>query len=255
MALKALIFGSLDTLADTHEIQRRAFNEAFDAVGLDWHWDPGAYDRLLDRAGGASRLVEYGRQTGTELTDEQRDAVQRERIKRFAALLDDMAVELRPGVERLVNVALGEGRAVGLASNADREMVEAFRTKFGERLGMERWGHVGHMASGGAPKPASDPYDEALAALGATPDEAVAIEDTAHGVASADAARVMVLATPTDWTREQDFALAAAQVDQLGTIQSPARSIRVPVPMEDDVVTLDWLEGVRLIEEAEKRAA
>ena len=255
MALKALLFGSLDTLADTHEVQRRAFNEAFDAAGLDWHWEPGTYDRLLDRAGNASRLVAYAEQTGTTLDDDTRDTVQRERIKRYAGLLDDMTPELRPGVERVVNVALGEGRKVALVSNADREMVDAFRTALGSKLAMDQWSHVGDMATGGAPKPASDPYDEALAILSVTPDEAVAIEDTAHGVASASAAAIMVLATPTDWTREQNFDAAAAVVDQLGTIQHPARSLRTPVPMEDNIVTLDWLEGLALIEAAEDRAA
>ena len=251
MALKALIFGSLDTLADTHEIQRRAFNEAFDAAGLDWHWDSGTYDRLLDRAGNDSRLVAYAEQTGASLSDEQRDTIQRERIKRFAGLLDDMTVQPRPGVERLVNVALGEGRKVALVSAADREMVDAFRGKLGERLGMDRWAMLNDAASGGAPKPSADPYDMALADLGLLAEEVVAIEDTAHGVASANAAGLMVLATPTDWTREQDFDAASAVVDQLGDVGSPARSLRVPVAMTDNIVTLDWLEGLRLVETAQ----
>lgn len=250
MALKAILFGSLDTLADTHEIQRRAFNEAFDAADLDWHWEPGAYDRLLDRAGSGPRLVAYAEQVGATLTDEQRDTIQRERIKRYAGLLDDMAVEPRPGVERLINVALGEGRQIALVSSADREMVDAFRARLGERLGMERWSLLHHAASGGTSKPASDPYDTALGELGVTPDEAVAIEDTGHGVQSATGAGLMVLATPTDWTRKQDFSAAAAEVDQLGDVQHPARALRVPVAMTDNLVTLDWLEGLRLTEAA-----
>jgi hypothetical protein len=34
--MSAILFGSISTLADTSELQRRAFNEAFSAHGLDW---------------------------------------------------------------------------------------------------------------------------------------------------------------------------------------------------------------------------
>ena len=36
--MSAVFFGSISTLADTSELQRRAFNEAFAAHGLDWNW-------------------------------------------------------------------------------------------------------------------------------------------------------------------------------------------------------------------------
>ena len=251
MAIKALLFGSLDTLVDTHEIQRHAFNEAFRAAGLDWHWEPGTYKRLLARANNESRLVEYAAETGRTLDDETRDTIQRERIMRFAGLLDDIKAEPRPGADRLINVALGTGREVALVSNADAEMVEAFRAKFGQALGMDDFALVLDRASGHAPKPASDPYDEALRQLHLTPDEAVAIEDTGFGVEAAAGAGIAVLGVPTGWTNEHDFAGALAVVDRLGTVQHPARPLRVPVPMEDDVVTIDWLEGLMLIEEAQ----
>ena len=248
MALKALFFGSLDTLADTHEAQRRAFNEAFDAAGLDWHWEPGVYARLLDRTG-ASRVQQYAQQTGHELSDEERDTVQRERILRFGRLLGDLDVKPRPGVDRLINVALGEGRRVALVSNADRAMVEAFTERFGDALGMADFAYTGDIAAG-APKPAPDSYVAALHALELGADEAIAIEDTAHGLQSALAADLTAIAVPTDWTREQSFGGASAVVDQLGTIQEPARSLRVPVPMEDNIVTLDYLQGLMVLEAA-----
>ena len=249
MALKALLFGSLDTLADTHDAQRRAFNEAFDAAGVDWHWEPGTYDRLLDRAGNSSRLMEYAREVNRTLSDEERDTIQRERVLRYGRLLGDLKVELRPGVDRLINVALGEGRKVALVSNADREMVEAFREHFADRLPINELAYVGDITAG-APKPDPEPYRVAMHELSLGADEAVAIEDTNHGVRSALAADLTVIAVPTDFTREQDFTGAVAVVDSLGTIQQPARSLRVPVPMEDNIVTLDYLQGLIILDEA-----
>ena len=249
MALKALLFGSLDTLADTHEAQRRAFNEAFDAAGLDWHWEPGTYDRLLDRAGNASRLQAYSAETGRTLTDEERDTVQRERVLRYGRLLEELNVEIRPGADRLINVALGEGRKVALVSNAEREMVDAFHAALGDKLGMKDFAYVGDI-SAGAPKPSPEPYRAALHALTLSVEEAIAIEDTAHGLGSATAADLAAIAVPSEWTRQQDFTGALAVVDQLGTIQAPARSLRVPVPLEDDIVTLDYLQGLLVLDEA-----
>lgn len=250
MAIKALLFGSLDTLVDTHEVQRAAFNEAFRTAGLDWHWEPGTYKRLIARASNESRLMEYAAETGHTLDDETRDTIQRERTMRYAGLLDDMSPTPRPGVDRLVNVAMGEGRRVALVANEETEMVSAFRAKFGAALGMDDFAFTLDRSAGHAPKPASDPYDEALRRLEITPDEAVAIEDTEFGVASANAAGIASLAVPGEWTNEQDFTPALAVVDQLGTMQHPARSLRVPVPMEDNVVTLDWLQGVMLMDQA-----
>ena len=36
--MSAILFGSISTIADTSELQRQAFNQAFKAHGLDWDW-------------------------------------------------------------------------------------------------------------------------------------------------------------------------------------------------------------------------
>ncbi|MFT7179418.1 MAG: phosphoglycolate phosphatase-like HAD superfamily hydrolase, partial [Oceanospirillaceae bacterium] len=38
MTTKAILFGSIGTLVETSELQRRAFNQAFSEAGLDWNW-------------------------------------------------------------------------------------------------------------------------------------------------------------------------------------------------------------------------
>ena len=39
MTFKAILFGSIGTLAETSDLQRNAFNEAFKISGLNWFWD------------------------------------------------------------------------------------------------------------------------------------------------------------------------------------------------------------------------
>ena len=57
--LKALIFDVDGTLADTEHAHMDAFNQAFAAEGLDWHWDEALYTRLLEVSGGKERMLAF----------------------------------------------------------------------------------------------------------------------------------------------------------------------------------------------------
>ena len=39
MDIEALFVGSIGVLAETSDIQRRAYNQALAEAGVDWHWD------------------------------------------------------------------------------------------------------------------------------------------------------------------------------------------------------------------------
>jgi beta-phosphoglucomutase-like phosphatase (HAD superfamily) len=45
--LKAVIFGAIGTIAETSDLQRQAFNAAFAAAEIPWHWDQETYRKLL----------------------------------------------------------------------------------------------------------------------------------------------------------------------------------------------------------------
>ncbi|GAG19967.1 unnamed protein product, partial [marine sediment metagenome] len=58
--MKALIFDCDGVLVDTErDGHREAFNRAFDAKGLDAHWDVELYGELLKIAGGKERMRHY----------------------------------------------------------------------------------------------------------------------------------------------------------------------------------------------------
>ena len=61
---KGLLFGSIGTLVETSEIQRKSFNEAFKKKGLDWYWTKKEYIKLLNKSGGKDRITEYARTKG-----------------------------------------------------------------------------------------------------------------------------------------------------------------------------------------------
>ncbi len=64
--MPAVLFGSISTLADTSELQRAAFNDAFAEHGLDWSWSREDYVAMLATNGGAGpdRGVRRGARRG-----------------------------------------------------------------------------------------------------------------------------------------------------------------------------------------------
>ncbi len=66
--MSAILFGSISTLVDSSELQRRAFNEAFEAHGLDWQWSQPDYVAMLESNGGAQRIADYAESAATTST-------------------------------------------------------------------------------------------------------------------------------------------------------------------------------------------
>src|SRR3569833_678758 len=72
LTFDALIFDVDGTLADTEELHRQAFNEAFFACGVDWRWGPALYADLLLITGGKERIAEYISQQQKPTTEQRR---------------------------------------------------------------------------------------------------------------------------------------------------------------------------------------
>jgi hypothetical protein len=62
--MSAILFGSISTIADTSELQRQAFNQAFKAHGLDWDWSRAEYLTMLENSGGQNRIADYANSIG-----------------------------------------------------------------------------------------------------------------------------------------------------------------------------------------------
>ena len=62
-----MLFGSIGTLVETSEIQRKSFNEAFKKKGLDWYWTKEEYIKLLNKSGGSDRIKEYAKKKNTKV--------------------------------------------------------------------------------------------------------------------------------------------------------------------------------------------
>jgi HAD superfamily hydrolase (TIGR01509 family) len=129
---------------------------------------------------------------------------------------DRDGLPLLPGVEVLVDSLTSAGVPIGVASSSSVGWLERHLGRLGL---LRRFGTlVGADVVGGVGKPAPDVYLRACADLGANPQQSVALEDSAHGVTAAKAARMRAVAVPSRITRFNDFAQADLVVESLADV-------------------------------------
>ena len=210
--MTALLLGSLSTVADTSELQRQAFNDAFAEHGLDWHWDHDSYVELLRHSGGAQRIAEQA----TRLhQDVDAHAVHATKSALFQARLAQGGIRPRPGVADTVRHAKDSGVQVALVTTTSAANVSALLA------GLEPHLHAADLdlvvdatqVDRGKPDPAA--YRFALGVLGESALHCVAVEDNLPGLQAALGAGVACVAFPNQNTNDHDFAAAAGVVSHL----------------------------------------
>jgi HAD superfamily hydrolase (TIGR01509 family) len=120
--------------------------------------------------------------------------------------------KILPGVVELIDEARQRGLPLAVASNSSHEHVDGYL----KHLGLyEKFEFISCRTEGTPPKPAPDLYLAVLKKLGVEGDEALALEDSATGIAAARAAGLWCVAVPNESTREQDFAAAHLRLESL----------------------------------------
>jgi HAD superfamily hydrolase (TIGR01509 family) len=221
--MPAVLFGSISTLADTSELQRQAFNDAFSAYGLDWQWSREDYRSMLGSNGGAQRIADYAEAHGSDI---DASAVHAKKSEIFQDLLASSTVTPRSGVLDVVEEAKRGGQKVGLVTTTSKANVAALLSALGPQLSADTFDVIVDVESVSTPKPDPAAYAYALEQLGENADSVVAIEDNPGGVEAAAAAGISCVAFPNENTAGADFASAAETVDALdaGRVLGLARS-------------------------------
>jgi HAD superfamily hydrolase (TIGR01509 family) len=210
--MSAILFGSISTVADTSELQRQAFNQAFAAHGLDWHWDREDYRASLVKSGGVNRIANYASERG-ETVDAS--AVHATKSDLFQRNLATVALEPRPGVVETIKAAKSGGWKLGLVTTTSVDNVTALLNALSSHIARQDFDLIVDSSLVEAPKPDKSAYTFALRELGEEADSCIAIEDNADGVAAAVAAGVACVAFPNENTVTNDLTAADRSVDHL----------------------------------------
>jgi HAD superfamily hydrolase (TIGR01509 family) len=222
--LQALIWDVDGTIAETErDGHRLAFNAAFEACGLSWHWNVATYGRLLQITGGRERLLhDMATRSDAPRSSADRATLAADLHARknsiYARMVALGRIEPRPGVLRLMAEARAAGLRQAIATTTSRSNVEAL---LGQLIGPDWQTLFAAVVCGEdvlRKKPDPEAYRLALVRLGVSAVEALAFEDAEPGLRAAVGARLPVLLTPSVYfpaTVEPRALLLCPDLDQV----------------------------------------
>ena len=218
MSKSVVLFGSIGTIVESSDIQRRAYNRALQEAGLNWHWDELVYRDLLLQSGGRDRLAMLGAATGQALSDAQIAQIHSRKTELACEELAATSPALRPGVAALMMLAAERGWKRGFVTSTEQANIDAVlaldpavaRDQFDVIIGRTDVTHG---------KPHPEAFALALDRLGVSAAEAIAIEDTAISVMAAVRAGITTVAVPGAYASQQDFWQADLVIPALADAQ------------------------------------
>jgi HAD superfamily hydrolase (TIGR01509 family) len=192
MTVRAIIFDFDGLILDTETPMRTSWHEIFDQHGLivsETRWasllgasadPPEAYELLEEHLGAPV----------------DRAALHHRRLERELELLS--SEEVLPGVRALLREARTAGLCLAVASSSERAWVERLLDQHGL---LRSFDAIVCAEDVERTKPAPDLFLEALLRLSVQPAEAIAFEDSEHGVRAAKQAGLFCIAVPNRVTR------------------------------------------------------
>jgi HAD superfamily hydrolase (TIGR01509 family) len=221
--IEALIFDCDGVLVDTERDGHRVgFNRAFAEHGIDAEWSVELYGRLLHVAGGKERMRayfdEFGWPDGVEGEDAKGALIKdlhKTKTEITSRLVGEGALQLRPGVARIVDEALNSGVRLGVCTTSNPKFIDAVLDLLGpERKAGFEFVHAGDVVSKKKPDP--EIYELAKRSLGLPAHKCVVIEDSRNGLLAAKGAGLPCLITTSTYTVDEDFSEADRVVPELG---------------------------------------
>lgn len=227
---RAILFGSLGTLAEISGLRRRAIDVAFQEAGLAWNWTPSTYAVLAELPDLRRRIAGFAAGRG-ETVDVASLEARAGAI--FRRMLEEVQIPLRPGVRDTIDAARALGVRLALLTGFSTEDAGLVLAATRPRLGLDTFAYVGRRGSGafgrgsvdvggsGAPThlfghtPHPSGHAQALRSLGLASDEAVAIECRPEGAAAAAAVGLPAVVVTGALHRRRAFPLAAGRAEAL----------------------------------------
>ena len=209
---KAILFGSIGTLVETSELQRRAFNQAFSEAGLDWTWNPAEYKIMLKKSGGRNRINEYATDRGIKVNAHE---LHLKKTEIFDNMMKEEGISLRPGVANLIGYAIDNNVHLAFVTSTSDANVDAIFMALNGQLSRNDFNFIGNDKMVSKPKPDSEIYLKALSNLKLNAKDCLAIEDTEVSMRSAINANIKCIAFPGAMALDNDFSAALHISDDL----------------------------------------
>jgi HAD superfamily hydrolase (TIGR01509 family) len=210
--MSAILFGSIGTIADTSELQRQSFNQAFEAHGLDWCWNRAEYLTMLEKSGGQNRIADYASSIGQTVDAE---SIHRSKSEFFQKGLAASQIQPRSGVVETIRSAKANGSKVAFVTTTSQSNISLLLAALRPNIQASDFDLIVDVDRIEHPKPDKAAYTFALESLGEASANCIAIEDNLDGVAAAISAGLACVAFPGENTAHHDFEQAQDLVDRL----------------------------------------
>jgi beta-phosphoglucomutase-like phosphatase (HAD superfamily) len=190
---KALFFGSIGSIVETSDIQRKSFNQAFKQSGLNWYWTKNKYKNLLNNSGGQDRILRYAKQKKITINAKK---IRNLKTKLFNDYLKKKELRLRPGVKNLLIFCIKNKIKLGFVSSTSLNNINSIFYCLRNSIKKNYFDFIGNSKLVKKNKPNPEIYLYALKKLRLKSQDCIAIEDSQESLDSAIGAKIKCIIFP-----------------------------------------------------------
>ena len=209
---KGLLFGSIGSIVETSEIQRKSFNKAFKKSGLNWIWTKKKYINLLNKSGGKDRIAKYAKKKNIKVNSQK---IRNLKTEVFNNYLKKYDLKLRPGVKNIINVCKKEKIKIAFVSSTSLNNINSIFFSLRNSIKKKDFKFIGNSKLVKKHKPNPDIYLMALKKLNLKANDCIAIEDSQESLNSARRAKIKCVIFPGKFHSKKKFVGAYKKVYRL----------------------------------------
>ncbi len=210
--MKAVLFGSIGTLIETSDIQRKSFNRAFKRKGLNWYWSRKTYSKLLKKSGGIGRIEDFARQNGESVNAKE---IWKSKTDIFNKTIVSNSISARKGVLKIFKYAKKNNIEIGLVSSTSKKNITTIFKALEDQISRDEFSFIGNKNLVSKPKPNPDIYFKALEIMNLDKKDCVAIEDSEESAKSAINAGIQCIAFPGIYHSDEVFESCKLKLNKL----------------------------------------
>ena len=206
--MQAIFFGSIGTIVETSEIQRKAFNSAFKEFGLNWYWNIVNYINMIQKPGGIQRIKEYSK---LKLKDNEVKKIYDLKIKYFRKYSTG-TVKPREGVLDIINYAYINNVKLGFITTTSKETIEIIKDSLSQYINFNNFDLITYEKDCFKKKPYPEIYNFAINKLNITKNNSITIEDTPISYASSKKANIKTILFPGEYSINKKNILSSYKI-------------------------------------------
>ena len=194
--LKAIFFGSIGTVAETSELQRRSYNLAFNRLNIDCYWNVANYCEMLKVPGGKDRIRNF---TIQNISEEDVDKIHNLKEEIYAELIEQEDISRNEFVE-VFHHSKASDIKVGLITTTSEKNINSLSKALEDKVNFNDFDIITTSNDCTNPKPNPEIYQNALRKIGVGPNEAIAIEDTQVNLGASLSANITSILYPGEYS-------------------------------------------------------